>query len=115
MKLLLDSCVWGGVHGELSIEGHDVTRVSDYGPDPGDHAIIQLARREGRVLVRFWRTRDPRWLGPIAALSASWTCHPECKAPGASMPISLGESDLASAAIVTVEPRRIRVRPGGKS
>lgn len=117
MRLLLDSCVWGGVLGELSVEGHDVTRVSDYGPDPGDHAILELALREARVLV----TLDKDF-GELAILDGLDHCGiirivdmpSRMQGAGCLNAISLAESDLASAAIVTVEPRRIRVRPGGQ-
>ena len=51
MKLLLDSCVWGGAKGELATRGHDVVWAGDWVEDPGDDEILGRAHREGRVLV----------------------------------------------------------------
>ena len=36
MKLLLDTCVWGGTKGELSSSGHNVIWGGDWETDPGD-------------------------------------------------------------------------------
>jgi predicted nuclease of predicted toxin-antitoxin system len=35
----------------LRDQGHDVVRVTDAGPDPGDGAILRRALAEGRILV----------------------------------------------------------------
>ena len=51
MKLLLDSCVWGGSRAVLEQEGHDVEWAGDWPEDPGDEEILGRARREGRILV----------------------------------------------------------------
>jgi len=51
VKLLLDSCVWGGAIEALRLEGHDVTSVGAWPSDPGDEAIPQVAFDEGRVVV----------------------------------------------------------------
>lgn len=51
MKVLLDSCVWGGVWRALSAAGHDVVWVGDWDRDPGDDEILARAYQEGRVLV----------------------------------------------------------------
>lgn len=51
MKLLLDSCVWGGCLGELRISGHEVEWAGRWDKDPGDREILHIAHNERRVLV----------------------------------------------------------------
>ena len=49
MKLLLDSCVWGGVRDALVASGHDVVWTGDWDEDPGDDEILALPiERAGR-------------------------------------------------------------------
>ncbi len=51
MRVLLDTCVWGGVREALSDAGHDVVWAGDWAEDPGDDEILAHAYHEGRVLV----------------------------------------------------------------
>jgi predicted nuclease of predicted toxin-antitoxin system len=51
MRVLLDTCVWGGAKTELAKAGHDVVWMGDFAPDPGDEEILAQAYREQRVLV----------------------------------------------------------------
>jgi predicted nuclease of predicted toxin-antitoxin system len=51
MKVLLDSCVWGGVRDALLAAGHGVVWTGDWAEDPGDDEILAFAHREGRALV----------------------------------------------------------------
>jgi predicted nuclease of predicted toxin-antitoxin system len=51
MKVLLDTCVWGGAKTELAGSGHDVVWMGDHTPDPGDEEILAQAHSEQRVLV----------------------------------------------------------------
>ena len=51
MKILLDSCVWGGVKPAIVAEGYEVFWVGELTEDPGDEAIIQFAFREHQILV----------------------------------------------------------------
>ena len=51
MKLLLDSCVWGGALTRLRAAGHDVVWSGEWPADPGDEEILARALAEGRVLV----------------------------------------------------------------
>ena len=50
MKLLLDTCVWGGVR-EIEAPGHDLVWARSWSEDPGDEEILASAERDGRVLV----------------------------------------------------------------
>jgi predicted nuclease of predicted toxin-antitoxin system len=51
VKVLLDTCVWGGVQQVLKAAGHDVIWAGDWDKDPGDEEILSIAHQEGRVLV----------------------------------------------------------------
>ncbi len=51
MKVLLDTCVWGGAKRELLLCGHDVIWGGEWETDPGDEEILSLAKADGRVLV----------------------------------------------------------------
>ncbi len=65
MKVLLDTCVWGGVRQALSDAGHDVVWTGDWDEDPGDDEILAQAYRESRVLVT---------LDAVAPLFCTVTC-----------------------------------------
>jgi predicted nuclease of predicted toxin-antitoxin system len=51
VKVLLDTCVWGGAKAELVSLGYDVIWCGEWSEDPGDDEILTFAHREGRVLV----------------------------------------------------------------
>ncbi|MCK6503542.1 DUF5615 family PIN-like protein [Myxococcota bacterium] len=52
MRVLLDSCVWGGAWQALADAGHQVTWVGQWlEGDPGDEAILDHAARARAVLV----------------------------------------------------------------
>lgn len=51
MKLLLDTCVWGGAVDALLREGHDVVWAGEWDHDPGDREILLRAFQQGRVLI----------------------------------------------------------------
>ena len=51
MKILLDTCVWGGARTNLEVAGHDVIWAGDWPEDPGDEEILARAHKEGRILV----------------------------------------------------------------
>ena len=51
MKVLLDTCVWGGAAETLAAAGHDVRWMGDTEADPGDEVIMRIAHEENRVLV----------------------------------------------------------------
>lgn len=51
MRFLLDTCAGRRLAEWLRDQGHDVVRVTDAGPDPGDVAILRRALVEGRILV----------------------------------------------------------------
>ena len=51
MKILLDTCVWGGARKVLKEAGHDVIWTGDWNRDPGDIEILSHANEEGRILI----------------------------------------------------------------
>ncbi|MCI0512582.1 DUF5615 family PIN-like protein [candidate division KSB1 bacterium] len=51
MKILLDTCVWGGVKKALESAGYDVVWTGDWSVDPGDLEILAWAYQEDRILV----------------------------------------------------------------
>ncbi|MFV1981414.1 MAG: DUF5615 family PIN-like protein [Rhodothermia bacterium] len=51
MKVMLDTCVWGGALPDLRTAGHDVVWTGEWDEDPGDDEILARAHAEERVLV----------------------------------------------------------------
>lgn len=115
MKLLLDSCVWGPSRQALEVAGHDVVWSGDWDRDPGDEEILARAYREGRILVTLDKdfgelaiVRGAPHTGIIrlvgfAARQQATVC--------ARILDHYGE-ELAAGALITVDPGRVRVRPG---
>lgn len=114
MKILLDTCVWGGAADELRAAGHDVVWAGDWTVDPGDDEILRQADREGRTLV----TLDKDF-GELAIVYG----QPHC---GIVRIVNVSarqqarlilhvlrnyETELQAGAMVTVEPGRLRIRP----
>ncbi len=46
MKVLLDTCVWGGAYKELKGAGYDVVWVGNWPEDPGDEEILKYAYKK---------------------------------------------------------------------
>jgi predicted nuclease of predicted toxin-antitoxin system len=114
MKVLLDTCVWGGAVGVLDAAGHEVVWGGDWSEDPGDEEIIAKANKEGRVLI----TLDKDF-GEIAIVKGRPHCgivrlvnFPARKQGIACLKtIETYGRELQSGAIITVEPGRLRIRP----
>lgn len=51
MKVLLDTCVWGGAQRDLRASGYDVVWSGNWTEDPGDDEILTIAHGENRVLI----------------------------------------------------------------
>jgi predicted nuclease of predicted toxin-antitoxin system len=113
MKILLDSCVWGKARAELAAAGHDAVWCGDWPRDPGDEEILTQAHAEGRVLV----TLDKDF-GELAVLRGlphggivrlvNISAHQQ--AVVCLRVLALHGPELASGAIVTAEPGRLRIR-----
>lgn len=116
MKLLLDTCVWGGAKAELQAEGHDVLWTGDLAEDPGDEDILAQAHREQRVLITLDKDfgelavrRNLPHTGIVRLVNMSARQH------GAVCQQVLAQygDELTRGAIVTVEAGRVRIRPPG--
>lgn len=113
MKLLLDTCVWGGVRLELAQAGHDVVWTGDWQQDPGDEEILAYAFREGRVVV----TLDKDF-GELVIVQEAAHCgvlrlvNFSARRQGlvCQHVIALHGKELESGAIITAEPGRLRLR-----
>ena len=114
MKLLLDSCVWGGALIEFKRAGYDVIWSGNWSEDPGDGEIIAYAFREGRVLI----TLDKDF-GELAIVYGMPHCgiirlvgfSAREQASICMRIIPLYREELESGAIITAEPGRLRIRP----
>jgi predicted nuclease of predicted toxin-antitoxin system len=116
MRLLLDTCVWGGAKAELQAAGHDVLWTGDLSQDPGDEDILAQANREQRVLITLDKDfgelairRSLPHCGILRLVSISATRQ------GAVCLLVLAQygDELTQGAILTVEAGRVRIRPPG--
>lgn len=118
MKILLDTCVWAGVHADLIAAGYDAVWSGYWVKDPGDEDILAIAYSEGRILV----TLDKDF-GELAIVRGT----PHCGILRLVNLITKQQStvclqiltrygeELASGAIVTAELGRVRIRPPDNS
>lgn len=114
MKLLLDSCVWGGVLTELRAAGHDVVWTGEWTADPGDEEILMVAHEQRRVLVTL--DKDFGELAIVRGVAHSGILRivglsARMQGRACLRAIDSHADDLASGALVTVERGRIRIRP----
>ncbi len=113
MKFLLDTCVWGGALNELQSAGHDVIWAGDWPDDPGDDEILERAHAEGRTLVTL--DKDFRELAvfygrPHSGIIRLVDIGARQQVLACLRVIDLHKEDLKSAAIITVEPNKLRIR-----
>jgi len=117
MKVLLDSCVWGGAKQALEAAGHDVIWSGEWLNDPGDEEILAYAHREGRILV----TLDKDFgelavvygqphsgilrLVNLAARQQGLVCMRILASHG---------TELQAGAIITADAYKLRIRPPDK-
>jgi predicted nuclease of predicted toxin-antitoxin system len=113
MKFLLDTCVWGGASNELRSSGHDVIWAGEWPDDPGDDEILDRAHREGRILVTL--DKDFGELAVFYGTSHSGIIRlvnigAKQQALACLRVIDIHGEDLKSGAVITVEPKRLRIR-----
>lgn len=115
MRVLLDSCVAGLAVQVLRAAGHDVTWAGDWVHDPGDEEILRRAAAESRVLVTIDKDFGElvivqRMVHVGLVRLVGFRANDQ----GAAIVrlLETYELDLASGAILTAEPWRVRVRPG---
>ncbi|NVZ11066.1 DUF5615 family PIN-like protein [Allochromatium humboldtianum] len=114
MKLLLDTCVWGGAAKILSEAGHDVRWMGEMEPDPGDETVLRSAYEEGRILITL--DKDFGELAIVYGRPHSGILR-LVNLPGrrqGSYCLTVLErfaSELSQGAILTVTADRVRIRP----
>jgi predicted nuclease of predicted toxin-antitoxin system len=117
LKVLLDTCVWGGVRQPLREAGHDVTWAGDWSEDPGDEEILARAHGESRVLVTLDKdfgelaiVHGQEHSGIVRLVALSTTQQAEmCVAVLAKY-----GPEIEAGSIVTVESGRVRIRPSSE-
>lgn len=114
MKLLLDTCVWGGVLGTLRDSGHYVVWAGNWPEDPGDEEILAKAYQESRILITL--DKDFGELAivrgkPHSGIVRLVNLGARQQGVACRRVLELYKNDLQSRAIVTVEPGRVRIRP----
>jgi len=114
LKILLDTCVWGGAREPLQAAGHDVIWAGDWPRDPGDDEILRRAADDGRVLVTLDKdfgelaiVHGHRHGGIVRLVGLS----ARGQGPVCCDVLVAYRTDLEAGAIVTVEQSRVRVRP----
>jgi len=113
MKLLLDTCVWGGVKKILEEANHDVIWCGDWDKDPGDEFIISYAFREKRILVTL--DKDFGELAIVHRVSHSGIIRlvdlsSQQQATVCLVVLARYENELLDGAIITANVERIRIR-----
>jgi predicted nuclease of predicted toxin-antitoxin system len=113
MKILVDSCVWGGVAQALSAAGHDVIWTGDWAEDPGDEVILAQAYYENRALITLDKDFGTLALlhgKPHAGIVRLVNLATQQQAVVCLRVLSRHESALKSGAIITAELDRVRIR-----
>jgi len=116
VRLLLDSCVWGGAAAALRSAGHEVDWVGAWPADPGDAEILRHAQVDGWVLVTLDRDFGElvvvRGL-PHAGLIRLVGFGAREQAPAVLWVLAQFAEAVDRRAIITVDPHRVRVRDPG--
>ena len=117
MKILLDSCVAGTVFQKLSEAGYDVVWTGSWSEYPGDETILAFASQEGRILFtldkdfgRLAILRGQPHAGIVRLVNFSSQQQPIV----AQQILEQHSAALAARAIITVDPKRIRIRASNR-
>lgn len=115
MRVLLDSCVWGGALRALRDAGMDVDWCGDWEKDPGDRQILAYAHEQRRVIITL--DKDFGELVMVHELPHAGIVRLVDIAAREHGPLVVDVLNqygplLEGGAIVTVLPDRVRVRPG---
>lgn len=115
MKVLLDTCIAAQAPEVVRQAGHDVIWAGDWSPDPGDEEILRHAAVDSRVLATIDKdfgelviVRGMLHVGLIRLVGF----RSRDQGPALVNLLAAYEAELASGAILTAEPWRVRVRPG---
>ena len=113
MRILLDTCVWGGVKQVLARAGHDVIWAGDWEQDPGDDEILAIAYSEGRILITL--DKDFGELAvvfgqPHSGIVRLVNMSTKQQGEVCLEVLARYESNLLKGALITAERDRVRVR-----
>ena len=114
MRILLRPGCLGRGPQDLEYAGHDVVWSGDRKQDPGDSEILEIAHREGRILV----TLDKDFGELVLAYRISHggilrlvNFPARQQALACLKVLELHDHELRQRAIITAEPGRLRIRP----
>ncbi|MFZ5819243.1 MAG: DUF5615 family PIN-like protein [Chloroflexota bacterium] len=113
MKILLDTCVWGGVRYVLESAGHDVIWTGEWDQDPGDEEILSFAYREGRILVTLDKDFGELVVVhglPHAGIVRLVNLSTRQQGEICLQVLSRYEGSLKKGALITAERDRVRIR-----
>jgi predicted nuclease of predicted toxin-antitoxin system len=113
MKLLLDTCVRGGVLADIQAAGHDAIWVGDWDEDPGDEEILARALAEGRILVTLDKDFGELAIGrglPHGGILRLVNFPARHQAKACLHVLSLHGAELEAGALVTAQPGVLRIR-----
>ena len=118
MRLLLDTCVWGGAVRQLADLGHDVIWSGMWETDPGDQEILRIAHQEQRVLVT--QDKDFGELAIVRRLPHSGIIRlvgipARRQAEYAHYVVERYGHELSRQAIATIDLYRLRIRAEGNT
>jgi predicted nuclease of predicted toxin-antitoxin system len=60
MRFLVDASAGKTLADWLRMQGHDVLRSTEIGPDPGDETLLRLAARDDRIVIVETQTDDSK-------------------------------------------------------
>jgi len=111
--ILLDTCVWGGVLPALIECGHNVIWSGTWDQDPGDREILETARSQNRILVTL--DKDFGELAVLQDVAHSGIIRLAGFTTGQMADVidhivRTYHVDLNQGAIITANPKGIRIR-----
>jgi predicted nuclease of predicted toxin-antitoxin system len=114
VKVLVVTCVWGGVAAQLAQAGHDVVSTRQWESDPGDEEVLRRVSLAHRVVITL--DKDFGELAIVRGLPHSGILRlVGLKASEQGLVcLAVLEShrvELEAGAIITAEATRTRVRP----
>jgi predicted nuclease of predicted toxin-antitoxin system len=113
VRVLIDSCVWGGVAAALRGLDHDVEAATDWPEDPGDAEVLAHAHASSQVLVTLDKDFGELVVvhgRPHAGIVRLVQVAAREQATACGVALERYGEALERGAIVTVEPGRVRVR-----
>ena len=113
MKILLDSCVWGGAKATLEAAGHDVIWTGDWARDPGDAEILAFAHQTARVLITLDKDFGELVMvrgAPHAGVVRLIGFRAREQGDATVQVMASHGTELARGAMASVSPGRVRIR-----